>query len=103
MNEKAKAQVNGSDELLINGHSTADASAENNKLLENGDSKHEQTESQSDEKEKCEDEKKEEGTDQDVVLIQDTGFTVKIIAPGLEPFDLPVSVQRRVSFILYPD
>ena len=28
---------------------------------------------------------------QDVVFIQDTGFTVKIVAPNLEPFDIQVS------------
>ncbi len=28
---------------------------------------------------------------QDIILIQDTGFIVQIQAPGLEPFDLPVS------------
>ena len=30
------------------------------------------------------------GKDQDVVFIQDVGFTVKIIAPGVEPFDIQV-------------
>lgn len=29
--------------------------------------------------------------DQEVILIQDTGFIIKIAAPGLEPFDLQVS------------
>ena len=37
-------------------------------------------------------EKEEEGDkDQEVVLIQDTGFNVKIIVPGIEEFELPVS------------
>ena len=26
----------------------------------------------------------------EVVLIQDTGFNISIVAPGVEPFDLPV-------------
>ena len=48
------------------------------------------------EKEKSEDkeeekEEKEEDKDQEVVLIQDTGFNVKIIVPGIEDFELPVS------------
>lgn len=34
-----------------------------------------------------EDEKKE---DQDVVFVQDVGFTIKITAPGVEPFDIQV-------------
>ena len=31
-----------------------------------------------------------EKSDQDVVFIQDTGFTVKVVAPNLEPFDIQV-------------
>lgn len=34
-----------------------------------------------------EDDKKEE---QEVVFIQDLGFTVKIVSPGTEPFDIQV-------------
>lgn len=33
----------------------------------------------------------EEANEQEVIVIQDTGFTVKIQAPGTEPFDLQVS------------
>ena len=29
-------------------------------------------------------------SDQDVVFIQDTGFTVKVVAPNLDPFDIQV-------------
>lgn len=35
----------------------------------------------------------EETTGQEVIVIQDTGFTVKILAPGIEPFSL--QVRRR--------
>ena len=31
-------------------------------------------------------------SDQDVVFIQDTGFTVKVVAPNLEPFDIQVVI-----------
>lgn len=34
----------------------------------------------------------EDGNDQEVIVIQDTGFTVKICAPGIEPFSLQVPV-----------
>lgn len=34
----------------------------------------------------------EESNEQEVIVIQDTGFTVKIQAPGTEPFDLQVKV-----------
>ena len=32
----------------------------------------------------------EDASEQEVIVIQDTGFTVKIQAPGAEPFDLQV-------------
>ena len=35
--------------------------------------------------------KKDEKADQDVVFVQDVGFTVKIVSPNLEPFDVQVS------------
>lgn len=41
----------------------------------------------------------EESSDQEVIVIQDTGFTVKIQAPGTEPFDLQVSPQEMVQEI----
>ena len=46
-------------------------------------------------KEKVNPDKTEDGKskdDQDVVFVQDVGFTVKIIAPNLEPFDIQVPV-----------
>ncbi|KAK2711731.1 clustered mitochondria protein homolog [Artemia franciscana] len=42
------------------------------------------------------DDKKDEP---DVVFIQDTGFTVKIVAPGVEPFDIQVSSMELVQEI----
>lgn len=35
----------------------------------------------------------EEAAGQEVIVIQDTGFSVKILAPGIEPFSLQVSLQ----------
>ena len=35
--------------------------------------------------------------DQDIVLIQDAGFLIKIQVPGLEAFDLPVRRHSRNS------
>lgn len=32
----------------------------------------------------------DETTGQEVIVIQDTGFSVKILAPGIEPFSLQV-------------
>ena len=42
-----------------------------------------------------EDEKKE---DQDVVFVQDVGFTIKIMAPGVEPFDIQVIIGVIICF-----
>uniref|UniRef100_A0A8C2K0V7 Clustered mitochondria protein homolog n=1 Tax=Cyprinus carpio TaxID=7962 RepID=A0A8C2K0V7_CYPCA len=41
----------------------------------------------------------EDANEQEVIVIQDTGFTVKIQAPGTEPFDLQVSPQEMVQEI----
>lgn len=46
--------------------------------------------------EEKEDERKEE---QDVVFVQDVGFTIKITAPGVEPFDIQV-FRRLLSGML---
>lgn len=40
----------------------------------------------------------EESNDQEVIVIQDTGFTVKIQAPGTEPFDLQVRIGASLRF-----
>lgn len=39
------------------------------------------------------------GKDQDVVFIQDVGFTVKVVAPNVEPFDIQVSSMELVQEI----
>lgn len=48
---------------------------------------------------------KEKKDDQEVVFIQDMGFTVKIISPGTEPFDMQVILfflkLRWVTGILF--
>ncbi|XP_056139032.1 clustered mitochondria protein homolog [Lampris incognitus] len=41
----------------------------------------------------------EESNEHEVIVIQDTGFTVKIQVPGTEPFDLQVSPQEMVQEI----
>ncbi|XP_029648637.1 clustered mitochondria protein homolog [Octopus sinensis] len=41
----------------------------------------------------------EKNNEQEIVLIQDTGFTVKIVCPGTEPFDLTVSCMELVQEI----
>ncbi|XP_008307926.1 clustered mitochondria protein homolog isoform X2 [Cynoglossus semilaevis] len=66
----------------------------------NGDSCHEHTdEAESKHVGSSEAEREEDSNEQEVIVIQDTGFTVKIQAPGTEPFDLQVSPQEMVQEI----
>lgn len=39
------------------------------------------------------------GSDNEVVFIQDMGFTVKIVSPGAESFDIQVSSMELVQVI----
>ncbi|XP_059186966.1 clustered mitochondria protein homolog isoform X1 [Centropristis striata] len=66
----------------------------------NGDGAHERTEeAESKQDGNGETDGGEESNEQEVIVIQDTGFTVKIQAPGTEPFDLQVSPQEMVQEI----
>uniref|UniRef100_A0A1A7YW93 Clustered mitochondria protein homolog n=2 Tax=Iconisemion striatum TaxID=60296 RepID=A0A1A7YW93_9TELE len=64
----------------------------------NGDGAHEHLE-EPESKQNGEADGGEESNEQEVIVIQDTGFTVKIQAPGTEPFDLQVSPQEMVQEI----
>lgn len=44
-----------------------------------------------------EDGDKDAGTEQEIVFIQDMGFTVKIVSPGAEPFDIQVSSMELIQ------
>lgn len=56
---------------------------------------------------KDESEEKNEGSDaegknkDEVVFIQDIGFSVKIVSPGTEPFDIQVRKTPKSSFIYF--
>ncbi|XP_066588334.1 clustered mitochondria protein homolog [Prorops nasuta] len=52
-----------------------------------------------DDKEPHVDKDKESSNEQEVVFIQDMGFTVKIVSPGAEPFDIQVSSMELVQEI----
>lgn len=54
----------------------------------------------SDRNEKEVDKEKDTSNDQEVVFIQDMGFTVKIVSPGSEPFDIQVSSMELVQVIV---
>lgn len=83
-----------SDELLcvssVAGHSADTA-------MMNGDGAHEHTEeAESKQDGNSEADGEEESNEQEVIVIQDTGFTVKIQAPGTEPFDLQVKIVSKL-------
>ncbi|KAM9320299.1 clustered mitochondria protein homolog [Gastrophryne carolinensis] len=65
--------------------------------LVNGDGHH--TEPEPKENGHDDGEQAEDGSEQEVIVIQDTGFTVKIQAPGLDIFSIQVSPQEMVQEI----
>lgn len=66
----------------------------------NGDAGHDQAEEADSKQDGSADaDLAEDANEQEVIVIQDTGFTVKIQAPGTEPFDLQVSPQEMVQEI----
>ncbi|XP_018588156.1 clustered mitochondria protein homolog isoform X4 [Scleropages formosus] len=66
----------------------------------NGDGEHSQTEQTESKQDGGGDtEQGEDPNEQEVIVIQDTGFTVKIQAPGTDTFDLQVSPQEMVQEI----
>ncbi|XP_062887721.1 clustered mitochondria protein homolog isoform X2 [Mobula hypostoma] len=67
--------------------------------LVNGDSGHSHPEADSHNEKGDGETRADDGNEQEVIVIQDTGFTVKIHAPGIEPFDLQVSPQEMVQEI----
>uniref|UniRef100_A0A9J8CDK0 Clustered mitochondria protein homolog n=1 Tax=Cyprinus carpio carpio TaxID=630221 RepID=A0A9J8CDK0_CYPCA len=69
-------------------------------MMMNGDAGHDQAE-EADSKQdgNADADPAEDANEQEVIVIQDTGFTVKIQAPGTEPFDLQVSPQEMVQEI----
>ncbi|XP_066552152.1 clustered mitochondria protein homolog isoform X2 [Amia ocellicauda] len=64
----------------------------------NGDGTHDRSE-EAESKQNGDNDQGEDPNEQEVIVIQDTGFTVKIQAPGTEPFDLQVSPQEMVQEI----
>uniref|UniRef100_A0A3B4BBA3 Clustered mitochondria protein homolog n=1 Tax=Periophthalmus magnuspinnatus TaxID=409849 RepID=A0A3B4BBA3_9GOBI len=64
-------------------------------VMMNGSKNHQQT----DDAEAQQNGNSEDSNEQEVIVIQDTGFSVKIQAPGTEPFDLQVSPQEMVQEI----
>ncbi|XP_034943486.1 clustered mitochondria protein homolog [Chelonus insularis] len=94
--------VNGKDKRVDDTPKDDEANVSNvsENVLEKGEveaTKESEKEKDKDEKEK-EDDKEKDG-EQEVVFIQDMGFTVKIVSPGAEPFDIQVSSMELVQEI----
>lgn len=70
-----------------------DSPSAENSSMEEGEKTAEEEEKKTDVEEKVEG----KGDEQEVVLIQDTGFVVQLIIPAGEDFDLPVSWLFRSS------
>uniref|UniRef100_A0A646QCK0 Clustered mitochondria protein homolog n=1 Tax=Hemiscolopendra marginata TaxID=943146 RepID=A0A646QCK0_9MYRI len=80
--------------------STTDGKTSVDETKESKSNKMEQNESK-DETSKTSDKEAggEKDENQDMVILQDTGFTVKLCVPGLEPFDIQVSAMELVQEI----
>ncbi|XP_022255946.1 clustered mitochondria protein homolog [Limulus polyphemus] len=108
LNEKTQLSINGKSEsgLKVNGYIEEDIDDDDetttqplSKLIVKSKSPEKDTNGVTEKSEsliKLEDNSKQE---QEFVFIQDTGFTVKIAAPGLEPFDVQVSSAELVQEI----
>lgn len=68
---------------LPNGHHMAGGDADSVAVNDGDETKPEKTD-------KADATKARESSGSEVVVIQDTGFNISIVAPGVEPFDLPV-------------
>ncbi|XP_056414428.1 clustered mitochondria protein homolog isoform X2 [Hyla sarda] len=65
----------------------------------NGDGAHEHQTEVEPKQNGHDDDQAEDGSEQEVIVIQDTGFTVKIQVPGIETFSIQVSPQEMVQEI----
>ncbi|KAG5869510.1 hypothetical protein JTB14_008060 [Gonioctena quinquepunctata] len=79
---------------------TEDSGQNNNDTpLENGTTETKENKVTKDEEEKEKDETEESKNKDEVVFIQDIGFSVKILSPGAEPFEIQVSSMELVQEI----
>lgn len=72
---------------------TKEGEKEKNEDNKNSDKNEKETEATDKEKDAS-------SNEQEVVFIQDMGFTVKIVSPGSEPFDIQVSSMELVQVIV---
>jgi len=82
--KNSESKVNG---VTLNGEENNNARQVNGDIQENAEEKSDGAATTSTTTNANADKKEE----QEVVFIQDMGFTVKIVSPGLDPFDIQVS------------
>ncbi|KAH0561474.1 clustered mitochondria protein homolog [Cotesia glomerata] len=92
--------VNGNDKRVDDEQQDNEANGSNSSdnILEKGEVEATKEGEKEKDKEKDADDKEKDG-EQEVVFIQDMGFTVKIVSPGGEPFDIQVSSMELVQEI----
>ncbi|XP_067866633.1 clustered mitochondria protein homolog isoform X2 [Heterodontus francisci] len=81
------------------GREACDCAHSSSMPLVNGDAGHDHSEMENHNEREDGETRVDDGNEQEVIVIQDTGFTVKIHVPGIEPFDLQVSPQEMVQEI----
>lgn len=94
---KQKAEESGStsstaENVVEKGEVEATKESEKEKDNKNNDGNEKETD--------VADKEKDPANEQEVVFIQDMGFTVKIVSPGSEPFDIQVSSMELVQVIV---
>lgn len=97
---KKEAEESGStstamENVVEKGEVEATKEGEKEKNEDNKDSDKNEKEADSTDKEK------DAPNEQEVVFIQDMGFTVKIVSPGSEPFDIQVSSMELVQVSIH--
>ncbi|XP_015597388.1 LOW QUALITY PROTEIN: clustered mitochondria protein homolog [Cephus cinctus] len=98
-NGESSAPVNGNVENIVE-KGEVEATKEGEKEKDKDKEPDNEKESEDDkDKEKGETKDKDASNEQEVVFIQDMGFTVKIVSPGSEPFDIQVSSMELVQEI----
>lgn len=92
--EESGSTSTATENVVEKGEVEATKEGEKEKNEDNKNSDKKETEANATDKEK------NASNEQEVVFIQDLGFTVKIVSPGSEPFDIQVSSMELVQVII---
>lgn len=101
--EESGSTSTATENVVEKGEVEATKEGEKEKDEDNKNSDKNEKEADASDKEKdtdATDKEKDASNEQEVVFIQDMGFTVKIVSPGSEPFDIQVSSMELVQVIV---